>query len=239
MKDDYILMKNQLQRIKHEINSTCPEFRSRPDFIKSSKTIEQLEAFQELIQKGIQDRIFKMEGQRSHIEQIEIHGLGENGPLKKKPKIASSSSETAFQKDLGVDLVEQISQRVWDGQVDKLSGILHRIPLHRDNDHKIMKEENDLSLELQKLLFQQVGYMYKQNMISREAFKKFCQSKLTVEIAAVNMIHTFPYYAPFTASTPITLLNEWTSENYRNIYEGEYEDRILINIHFSLNVPDI
>jgi len=232
IKDDYTFMKNQLQQIKDEILFTPLELRSSPDFIKASKTMKQLKDFQELIQKGIQDRIFKMEDQRSHIQQIEIHGLGENGP--------SSSSESTVPKDLGIDLVEEISDRVWDGQVDRLSGILHGIPLLRDDEQKIKKEENELYLGLQNLLFQQIGYMYKQNMISGEAFKKFFQSKITLEMAVLNMIHTLKSPIPLmNLLSPVTILNEWTSENYRKMYEGEYKAIILITTEFSLNVPEI
>jgi len=239
MKYDYTLMKNQLQSIKDQFHSTS-EYMKRTDFDRISKTIEQVEAFQKLIQKGTQDRIHKMKQNGSHIKDIEILGIGEKySSLKKKAKIASPSSETAFPRSLGVDLVEQISQRVWDAQVDKLSGILHGIPLLRDNDQYIMKEGNELSLELQNLLFQQVGYMYKQKMISGEAFKQFCQSKKTLEIAAFQMTHTTPYPELSRDLSPVTHLNEWTSEIYRNIYEGEYQEIVVLNIKFSLNVPDI
>ena len=96
-----------------------------------------------------------------------------------------------------------------------------------------------MSFELQNLVFQQVGYMYKQNMISAEAFKEIFQSKRTLEIAALAMIHNTACSNTFRYFIPVTVLNEWTSENYRNIYEGEYEERILINTNYSLNVPDI
>ena len=93
-------------------------------------------------------------------------------------------------------------------------------------------------LELQNIIFQQVGYMYKQKMISREAFKKFCQSKKTLEIAALSMVHTNAYQYFSRILIPVTALNEWTAENYRSIYEGEYEERILINNNYSLNLSD-
>jgi len=142
------------------------------------------------------------------------------------------SSETAVPRDLGLDLVAQISDRVWDGQVDKLSGMLHRLPIHRNNDQKIIKERSELSLELQNLIFKQVGYMYKQKMISGEAFKKFCQSKGTLEFAVFNMFH-------IAGDNTATVLNEWSCETYRNIYEGKYEESILINPNYYLNVPEI
>jgi len=232
-------MGNQLQSIKHESRSTSPDSMSQTDFDQVSHTIEKLEAFQKLIQKGMQDRIYKLEGQEgSRIKEIEMIWIGENGSLDEGGKIAPPSSETGSPRELGSDLVEQISDRVWDGQVDRLSGILHGLPLHRDNVQKIIKEGNELSLELQNLIFQQVGYIYKQKIISGDAFKKFCQSKITLEIAASNMIHTAKPEIHFNYN-PIIGLDQWTSGNYRNIYEGEYEEKVFIKTKYSLNVPDI
>ena len=233
IKDDYISMKNQLQSIKDQLRSP-PESMSETDLDEVSHTIEQLEAFQKLIQKGIQDRIFKMKRQESHIKGIEMIGIRENGPLNKKAKIDSPSSETTLTRDLCLDLVEEISQRVWDGRVDELSGILNGLPLLRDNDQRIKKEEqNGLFLRFQHILFQQVSYMYKQKMISKEAFRKFSQSKITLEIAAFNMIRISPHSDVFRYLSPASIfINEWTSECYRNIYKGEYEERILINTCF-------
>jgi len=231
-------MGNQLQSIKHQLRSTSPDSMSKTDFDQVSHTIEKLEAFQKIIQKGIQDRIYKIKGQEgSRIKGIEMIWIDENASFDEGGKIASPSSEIGSPRELGSDLVEQISDRFWDAQVDGLSGILHGLPLHRDNVQKIIKEGNELSLELQNLIFQQVGYIYKQKIISGDAFKKFCQSKITLEIAAFNMMYTClkicGHYSPVTA------LNEWPSENYRNIYEGKYEESILINTNYSLNVPDI
>ena len=223
-------MENQLQNIKEQWYSTSQEFMIPTYFDQVSKTIEKLEPFHKLIQKGIQDRIYKMENQGSRITNIEILGIGD----------ASHSSEpAAFPTHLGLDIMEQIIQKVWDGQVDKLSVILHEISLPMDNNQKSRPKEEELLVELQNLIFKQVGYMYKQKMISGEAFKKFCQSKITLEIAALNMIHTIASPMLLINLSPVTVLNEWTSENYRNIYEGEYEGRIIINTEFSLNVPDI
>ena len=203
----------------------------KDDHDKVSQTIKDLDAFQELILKGIKDRIFKMEGQGSRIKEIEMVWIEENGPLNKKARIDSTSSENSFPRDLGLDLVEQISQKVWDGQVDKLSGILHGFPLLRNNDQRIIKTlGTGMFLMLQHILFQQVSYMYKHKLISEEAFKKFSQSKITLEIAAFNMIHIAPNIDAFRYLSPANILNEWTSKCYRNIYEGEYEKRILINI---------
>ena len=222
MKDDYILMENQLQKIKHEFKTTSPKSMSENDFDQISHTIEQLEAFQKLIQKEIQDRIYKMKDQGSHIKEIQINGMGENSSLKNNANIASTSSGTAFQSDLGLDLVEEIILRVWDDRIDELSGILHEIPLPRDN-YQVFKLRNYMSLEIQNLIFHQVGYMNKHKIISGEAFKKFFQSKITLEIAALNMIYTTAYPKFFANLSPVTVLNEWTSEAYRKIYEGEYE----------------
>ena len=197
------------------------------DFDQVSKTIEKLEPFHKLIQKGIQDRIYKMENQGSRIKDIELLEIGDASP---------SSEPAAFPRHLGLDIMEQIIQKVWDGQVNKLSVILHEISLPMDNYQKSRPKEDELFVELQNLIFQQVGYMYKQKMISGEAFKNFCQSKTTLEMAALNMIHT-AYTRLFNKLSPVTVLNEWTSENYRNIYEGKYKESILIN--YSLNVPDI
>ncbi|KNZ51450.1 hypothetical protein VP01_394g5 [Puccinia sorghi] len=97
------------------------------------------------------------------------------------------------QGDWGLDIGEQIIQRTWDGQVDKLSGILHGIQLLRDNDQKIIKGGNKICFELQNFLFKQVDHIYMQKMISGEAFREFFQSKITLEIAASNMIHTTAY----------------------------------------------
>jgi len=155
--------------------------------------------------------------------------------LNKKAKMASPSSETAVSRELSLDLVEQIRQKVWDGQVDKLSVILHEISFPMDNYQKSRPKEDELFVELQNLIFQQAGYMYKQKMISGEAFKNFCQSKTTLEMAALNMINT-AYPKLFTNLNPVTVLNEWNSETYRRIYEGEFENKILINAKFSLNV---
>ena len=75
-------------------------------------------------------------------------------------------------------------------------------------------------------------------MISGEAFKKFFQSEKTLNIASSNMIHTrFPEL--FRNMSHITVLNNWIFEDYRNIYEGEYQNRIFINITYALNVPEI
>ena len=238
MKDDYISMKNQLQRIKDQIKSTA-ESMSKTDLNQVSKTIEKLEAFQGIIRNGIQDRIFKMKDQGSRITGIEFNWIGESDSLKKKEKIGPSSSETDFSRGLGLDLVEQISQKVWDSQIEKLSGILNEIKLPRDDDHKIIKKGNELSLDIQNLLFKQVGYMYKHKIISGEAVNKFFQSKITLETAALNMVHTIACSNNFESLLPVTLFNEWTAENYRNIYDGEYEERILIHTNHSLNMPDI
>ena len=199
------------------------------DFDQVSKTIEKLEPFHKLIQKGIQDRIYKMENQGSRITNIEILGIGD----------ASHSSEpAAFPTHLDLDIMEQIIQKVWDGQVDKLSVILHEISFPMDNYQKSRPKEDELFVELQNLIFQQAGYMYKQKMISGEAFKNFCQSKTTLEMAALNLINT-AYPKLFTNLNPVTVLNEWNSETYRRIYEGEFENKILTNTNFSLNVPNI
>ena len=160
-------MKNQLQSIKDQFDSTS-EFMNETDFNQVSKTIENLEAFQKLIQQGIQDKIHIMKSRGSRIQEIEILGIQENGSLNKKAKYSSTFSENPIPRVLILDLVENIRERVWDGQLDKLSFILHGIPLIRDENQKIKKKGNELSLELQKLLFQQVGYMYRQKMISRE-----------------------------------------------------------------------
>ena len=237
IKDDYILMENQLQSIKEQFHSS-QENMSGSDFDKVSHTIEELEAFLKLIQMEIQNRIYKMKRQGSHIKAIEMNGIGKKGSLNKKEPTPSPSSETDFLLiDLGSDLVEHIYQKFWDGWLDNLSGILHGIPLRRDNDQKIIKEGNELSLQLQNLLFQQVGYIYRQKMISEEAFKNFCQLTTTLEIAALNMIHNCRSF--FGGYNPVTVLNQWYSEDYRNIYEGKYEESILINTNHTLNVPDI
>ena len=199
IKDDYILMENQLKSIKEQFHLYSSQYMRRDDSNQISKTIKQLEAFQKLIQMEIQERIFKIEGQGSHIKKIQTNGIRENSSLKKNEKVASKSSGTNF-NDLGLDLVEEIILRVWDGQIDKLSDILHGIPLPNIR--------NEMSLNLQKLIFQQVGYMNKQKIISGEAFKKFCQSKTTLEIAALNMIHTTPYPKLFANLSPVTVLNE-------------------------------
>jgi len=86
IKDDYILMGNQLKSIRDQFFSTSQDSMSKTDYDQISNTIEQLEAFQKLIQKGIQDRIYKMKDQGSRIKGMEIIGLGENDSLTKKSK---------------------------------------------------------------------------------------------------------------------------------------------------------
>ena len=222
-------MENQLQNIKERLYSTPREDMIPTGFDQVSKTIEKLEPFHKLIQKGIQDRIYKMKNQGSRIKDIELLEIGD----------ASPSSEPDFRSYLGLDVMEQIIQKVWDGQVDKLSVILHEISLPMDNYQKSRPKQDELFLALQNLIFQQVGYMYKQKMISGEAFKNFCQSKKTLDIAALNMIATTSSHQTLLYLSPATVLNEWTSEHFRNIYEGEYEEQILINTKFPLNVTDI
>ena len=125
IKDDYLSMKNELQSIKHQFQITSPEFKSTTALDKLSQAIKEFESFQILIQKGIQDRIYIMEDQGSHIIDIEIIGVGENIFVNKREKISQPSSKTESPRNLVLELGEQIIQRVWDVQTDKLSGILH------------------------------------------------------------------------------------------------------------------
>ncbi|KNZ58337.1 hypothetical protein VP01_1949g1 [Puccinia sorghi] len=221
MKDDYILMNNQLQSIRNQFHLDSPKSMGQTYFSKVAHAIEQLKAFQILIQKGTQDRIYKMRGQGSHIQGIEIIGIGENNSVNKNTNIDPPSSEKAFPRDWGLDIGEQIIQKTWDGQVDKMSSILHGLQLMRNDDQKFIQGSNKICFDIQNLLLKQVDYMYKQKMISGEAFRKFCQSKITLKIAAFNMIHTTAYsdYIIFRNLSPTDFLNKWTSENYRNIYE--------------------
>ena len=205
-------MENQLQKIKELLYSPSQESMILTDFNQVSKTIEKLEPFHKLIQKGIQDRIYKMENQGSRIKDIELLEIGD---------APTSSDPSAFPRHLGLDIMEQIIQKVWDGQVDKLSVILHEISLPMDNYQKSRPKQDGLFLQLQNLIFQQVGYMYKQKMISGEAFKNFCQSKKALDIAALNMIATTSSHQTLLYLSPATVLNEWTSEPFRHMYEGE------------------
>ena len=173
-----------------------------------------------------------MKRQRSQTKEIGILGIREDGPFNKKQKIASPYSENFFSSQLGLDLVEQIHPRVWGSEVDKLSVMIHQIPLCRDNDQPIIRLKNELSLKLQDLLFKQVGYMYKQKMLSGKAFKEFFQSQKTLEIAALAMTYDNLEFNSFSYMIPVTFLNGWNSENYRHIYEGEYEDRTFIKNRF-------
>ncbi|KNZ64662.1 hypothetical protein VP01_10060g2, partial [Puccinia sorghi] len=91
---------------------------------------------------------------------------------------------------LNSDVVEIISEKVLDGQIQRLNAILHDLESLRNEEKEEYWNANYLIYNIQRNIFQTVDYMYKQEIISTKAFKQFYQMEHTFKLAAWNMYVT-------------------------------------------------
>ncbi|KNZ64061.1 hypothetical protein VP01_10717g1 [Puccinia sorghi] len=125
---------------------------------------------------------------------------------------------------LNSDVVEIISKKVFDGQIQRLNAIFHDLQSLRTEEEQYL-DVDDLISKVQSNILQTVDYMYKQAIISAKAFKQFYQMGYTFQRAALNMYITQlinDYHdldTDFSDVNPTSTLNKWYSAHFRTLYE--------------------
>jgi hypothetical protein len=260
MKHNYIQMKEGLRSIRGNYETLLQVslflINKTSKFRKLGKSIQKMEAFQEILLMGIQDKIYYFGGNEGRITDVEIApGLildqqCQKGFLKKvaeflradsrclKPSQPDSSLPTSSPPEslppmqLYWDLGEKIGQIFWDSQVEELNSILNGIPSFKKWNYN-NGIANTISLKLQRNVCKTISYMYTHKIITRDALKKFLKMKKTLQIFAFNGVsisdmHGVPYDQLHSCSKAVENLNEWHSYNDRKFYEGKLRFQFLI-----------
>ncbi|KAA1066301.1 hypothetical protein PGT21_028022 [Puccinia graminis f. sp. tritici] len=124
-------------------------------------------------------------------------------PLKSAESHDSEPPESKFKKDprsgdeapreysfpgagLGQDMVDSIRKKVLEIQAVKLNELLHQVGSFKVGN-KICPN-HAISIILQNNIIQTVSYMYRHNMITKNAMKSFYETNSTLEITALSMI---------------------------------------------------
>ncbi|KNZ62437.1 hypothetical protein VP01_126g3 [Puccinia sorghi] len=111
---------------------------------------------------------------------------------------------------LNTDVVKIIIQKVWDGQVERLNTIFHKINSLKDEERATFLEVNCMVDKLQRNIFQMIDYIFKQELISAHTFREFMY--FTPESKENSSL-----WHELGDKDPISALNQWHSENYRTL----------------------
>ncbi|KNZ55207.1 hypothetical protein VP01_273g5 [Puccinia sorghi] len=227
MEYDYTSIKGTLKRLGKEAHWTCSRLEDISSFKKIAKNIQHLKKFNKLLAQGTKERIYKLKDHGSHIKTMEISDLECKGFARRLREFFQTSVQhDASPRVLNTDVVEIIRQKVWDGQIERLNTILHNINSLKDEERSNYVLVNRMIHKLQRNIFQMVDYMFKQEIISAHAFRKFFGYKNTLEVACLNLYYTPEnkedsglWYDMYHNKDPISSLNEWHSANYRTLYD--------------------
>ena len=125
-----------------------------------------------------------------------------------------------------------------ENQIENLSNLIHGLVLPQNQEQRSsFKYLEEVSLKLQRIVFQTVDWMVKHHFCKEESFQDFYRQSDIIQLAAINLARTFNLKYKQTGFYPAFprieyILGDNYSSHFKSIPTGELiSQSTYLNIH--------